>query len=139
MRVEEIVKRETAIHFNLTRREIEGRYQARRIARPRQLAMALCRHYGRSSTIEIGKRFGGRDHSTVIHATKVVSARCADPDFISQVAHICWLAELEIAARRRAVLNQQIAKPSGPIALLAPPPKMSAWRRRYGAHLGPIA
>ena len=138
MSADEIVKRETAIFFNLTRREIEGQGKARRFTLPRQVAMTLCRRYTSRSTITIGKRFGGRDHTTVLHATKATIARMQDPDFAHQVSQICALVEQELNARRCNFLNRQIR----PIALLPPPPPdpvLSAWKRYHGAQLGPLA
>ena len=46
--------------------------RSRSIARPRQMAMALCKELTNKSYPEIGDAFGGRDHTTVIHAVKTV-------------------------------------------------------------------
>jgi chromosomal replication initiation ATPase DnaA len=56
--------------------------RTRRVAHPRQAAMYLCRALTKASLPDIGNRFGGRDHTTVIHALKAVEKRAdADPLF----------------------------------------------------------
>jgi len=50
------------------------------VIEPRQIAMYLCKVLTTRSTIEIGKRFGGRDHTTVIHACRKIAARVAQFD-----------------------------------------------------------
>lgn len=60
--------------------------RARREARPRQVAMYLSRKATKCSLPEIGRRFGGRDHTTVMHAVRQVEKLCAeDPDFAVDV------------------------------------------------------
>ncbi len=51
--------------------------RTRAIARPRQMAMALCKELTEHSLPEIGKAFGGRDHTTVLHACRKIEALCA--------------------------------------------------------------
>jgi hypothetical protein len=52
------------------------------LVEPRQIAMWLCRKLTAHSHKDIGRRFGGRDHSTVVHAvTKIEDQRKADPEF----------------------------------------------------------
>jgi len=51
--------------------------RTRTIARPRQMAMALCKELTEHSLPEIGKAFGGRDHTTVLHACRRIEALCA--------------------------------------------------------------
>lgn len=55
-------------HFNVTIEELNSRKRNQAIAFPRQIAMYLCRKIMDKSLPEIGKFFGGRDHSTVIHS-----------------------------------------------------------------------
>lgn len=123
MRADEIVKRETAIYFKLSRREIEGPSRENRLAHPRQIAMTLCRFYSDCSMPLIGKRFGGRDHTTVIHAMRAVDRRVTDPLFAHEVSKVCALIELEITARRIESLRNS----EGPVhlaGLLPPPPRV---------------
>ncbi len=62
--------------------ELLSKKRTRAIARPRQLAMYLARELTQLSLPEIGAAFGGRDHTTVLHACKTVEAlRNSDPAF----------------------------------------------------------
>lgn len=62
------IQETVANHFKLTIAEINGKKRNRSIALPRQIAMYLCRELTDSSLPRIGKNFGGRDHTTVMHA-----------------------------------------------------------------------
>src|SRR3546814_7947784 len=63
--------------------------RVRAIARPRQVAMYLAKELTPRSYPEIGRRFGGRDHSTVIHAVRTVEAlRVADSELDAEIAAI---------------------------------------------------
>ena len=57
-------------HFGISRRELLGHGRRRRVSVPRQIAISLCGEYTTASTTLIGKLFGGRDHTTVIHSCK---------------------------------------------------------------------
>ena len=57
-----------------------GPSRAHRLARPRQTAMAMCRETTGMSLPQIGQLFGGRDHTTVMHALRMVEERIADPE-----------------------------------------------------------
>jgi chromosomal replication initiator protein len=52
-----------------------GKRRTQAIALPRQVAMYLMRHLTELSLVEIGRCFGGRDHSTVIHACRQIAER----------------------------------------------------------------
>ncbi len=69
--VEEIQRR-VAEHYNIRLSEIIGPTRVRTIARPRQIAMYLCKTLTSRSLPEIGRRFGGRDHTTIMHGVKRV-------------------------------------------------------------------
>ncbi|SES70694.1 chromosomal replication initiator protein DnaA [Oceanicella actignis] len=69
--VEEI-QRKVAAHYNLRMSDLLSPRRARAIARPRQIAMYLAKTLTSKSLPEIGRRFGGRDHTTVIHAVKTI-------------------------------------------------------------------
>ncbi|MGH6980494.1 MAG: helix-turn-helix domain-containing protein, partial [Stellaceae bacterium] len=61
--------------------------RAREIARPRQVAMYLCKMLTPRSLPEIGKKFGGRDHTTVIHAIRrIEELSVADKTLAEDVA-----------------------------------------------------
>jgi chromosomal replication initiator protein len=59
--------------FGMTMQELTGDRRSQSIVYPRQVAMYLCRELTDSSLPKIGKKFGGRDHTTVIHATSKIA------------------------------------------------------------------
>ncbi len=69
--IEEIQKR-VAEHFNVRIADMHSARRARAVARPRQVAMYLSKQLTTRSLPEIGRKFGGRDHTTVMHAVKKV-------------------------------------------------------------------
>ena len=65
---------ETVIdRFGMSMQELVGDRRSQSIVYPRQVAMYLCRELTDSSLPKIGKKFGGRDHTTVIHATSKIA------------------------------------------------------------------
>jgi chromosomal replication initiator protein len=82
----EDIQRKTAEFYKLEMRDFHSPQRTRRVARPRQVAMYLARELTMRSLPEIGKRFGGRDHTTVLHACRRVAALCdEDPLFKQEV------------------------------------------------------
>ena len=69
--IEEII-RKVADHYNLRMTDLMSARRSRSIARPRQVAMFLSKMLTSKSLPEIGRRFGGRDHTTVIHAVRKI-------------------------------------------------------------------
>ncbi len=67
-------------HFGLSREELLSSSRTARVAWPRQVAMYLARELTGESLPTIGRSFGGRDHTTVLHAWRRISARIADDD-----------------------------------------------------------
>ncbi|MEM1066035.1 MAG: chromosomal replication initiator protein DnaA [Pseudomonadota bacterium] len=67
--VEEI-QRKVADHYNIRISDLVGPKRVRTFARPRQVAMYLAKHMTSRSLPEIGRRFGGRDHTTVMHGVR---------------------------------------------------------------------
>ncbi len=67
--IDEIQKR-VAEHYNIRLADMHSARRARAVARPRQVAMFLCKQLTPRSLPEIGRKFGGRDHTTVIHAVR---------------------------------------------------------------------
>ena len=59
--------------FGMSMGELTGDRRSQSIVYPRQVAMYLCRELTDSSLPKIGKKFGGRDHTTVIHATSKIA------------------------------------------------------------------
>lgn len=68
----EDIQRMVSSHFNISKSDLVSQRRTRAIVRPRQIAMYLCKTMTPRSLPEIGKRFGGRDHTTVIHAVQKV-------------------------------------------------------------------
>jgi chromosomal replication initiator protein len=64
------VQKTVAAYFSVKVADLKGKRRHRGIARPRMIAMYLCRQLTTASFPEIGMRFGGKDHSTVINACK---------------------------------------------------------------------
>ena len=67
--IEEIQK-QVAHHYNIRLAEMVGPKRVRSFARPRQVAMYLCKQLTSRSLPEIGRHFGGRDHTTVMHGVR---------------------------------------------------------------------
>ena len=68
----EDIQRRVAEHFNIRMADMHSPRRARAVARPRQVAMYLCKQLTARSLPEIGRKFGGRDHTTVMHAVRRV-------------------------------------------------------------------
>lgn len=83
--IEEIQKR-VAEHFNIRMADMHSARRSRAVARPRQVAMYLSKQLTSRSLPEIGRKFGGRDHTTVMHAVKKVEElRTLDINFAEDV------------------------------------------------------
>ena len=76
----ETIQKAVADYFNLSYIELRSKKRTRAIAVPRQIAMYISRNMTDYSTTEIGYDFGGRDHTTVMHACqKIESLIQSDP------------------------------------------------------------
>ncbi len=76
------IQKKVAEHYNIKLADMHSARRSRTVARPRQVAMYLCKHLTTRSLPEIGRKFGGRDHTTVIHAVhKVDELRATDSSF----------------------------------------------------------
>jgi chromosomal replication initiator protein len=62
-------------YYNIRLGDLKAKRRTQNIALPRQVAMYLCRKYTETSFPAIGDKFGGRDHSTVIHASKTIERK----------------------------------------------------------------
>jgi chromosomal replication initiator protein len=83
--IEEIQKR-VAEHYNIKLAEMHSSRRARAVARPRQVAMYLAKQLTSRSLPEIGRKFGGRDHTTVMHAIrKIEELRSTDSSFAEDI------------------------------------------------------
>jgi chromosomal replication initiator protein len=66
------IQRRVAEHFNIKMAEMTSSRRSRVVARPRQVAMYLAKQLTQRSLPEIGRKFGGRDHTTVMHAVRKI-------------------------------------------------------------------
>jgi chromosomal replication initiator protein len=83
--IDEIQKR-VAEHYHMRLSDMGSARRARAVARPRQVAMFLAKQLTARSLPEIGKKFGNRDHTTVMHAvTRVTELMASDVNFAEDV------------------------------------------------------
>ncbi|WP_019672123.1 chromosomal replication initiator protein DnaA [Psychrobacter lutiphocae] len=74
------IRKVVAEYYDVSVKDLMSKKRTRSIARPRQIAMALARELTKDSFPDIGQSFGGRDHTTVMHACdKVAELRREDP------------------------------------------------------------
>jgi len=74
------IQKATAEHFGLKQADLISQRRTRSVARPRQAAMWLAKQLTTRSLPDIGRRFGGRDHTTVLHAVRrIEELKAADP------------------------------------------------------------
>lgn len=91
--IDEIQKR-VCEHFKIRGAEMVSARRAREVARPRQIAMYLAKQLTPRSLPEIGRRFGGRDHTTVIHAVRQIEKlRAADSEIDNDVRTLMRVLE----------------------------------------------
>ena len=78
----EQIQKFVAEYYQLKLADLKSRNNSKSIAMPRQVAMYLCKALTQASLPEIGRSFGGKHHSTVIHSIKKVEElRKKDPEF----------------------------------------------------------
>ncbi len=83
------IQRKTADYYGLKLADLLSPRRAREVARPRQVAMYLAKKLTPRSLPEIGRRFGGRDHTTVMHGVKrIEELRIADTELNGDVAKL---------------------------------------------------
>ncbi|MGC4081855.1 MAG: chromosomal replication initiator protein DnaA [Vicinamibacterales bacterium] len=83
----EIIQKYVADYFNLKLNDLKSKNNSKSVAMPRQIAMYLCKSLTHASLPEIGRSFGGKHHSTVIHSIrKVDELRKKDSDFNNQIS-----------------------------------------------------
>ena len=77
-----MIQKFVADHYNVKLTELKAKNNAKAVAVPRQIAMYLTKTLTHASLPEIGKGFGGKHHSTVIHSVrKIDTLRKRDPEF----------------------------------------------------------
>jgi chromosomal replication initiator protein len=75
------IQRTVADYYKIKVAEMYSKKRSRNVARPRQMAMALAKELTQMSLPDIGEAFGGRDHTTVLHACrKIASLKTENPD-----------------------------------------------------------
>jgi chromosomal replication initiator protein len=83
-----------ARQYDTTPQDITGKNRSQQIALPRQVAMYICRRMTTLSTTSIGKAFGGRDHTTVMHGCdKIAASMNTDFSFRKRVEELMGLIE----------------------------------------------
>ena len=75
VKIEDIQKR-VATHYNVSRADLLSSRRTAAVVMPRQIAMYLAKSLTLRSLPEIGRRFGGRDHTTVLHAVRKIDNLC---------------------------------------------------------------
>jgi chromosomal replication initiator protein len=80
----EDIQKVVASHYNVSKQDLLSARRTRAIVRPRQIAMYLAKTMTPRSFPEIGKRFGGRDHTTVLHAVRKVEELAAADEVLAQ-------------------------------------------------------
>ncbi|HLK92597.1 MAG TPA: chromosomal replication initiator protein DnaA [Polyangia bacterium] len=81
----EAVQREVAAYFDVKLHDLKGPKRHRAVAHPRMVAMYLARKLTNMSYPEIGSRFGGKDHSTVISAVRKIERLCGEDPSVRSV------------------------------------------------------
>lgn len=72
------IQKKVCEHYGIKLVDLNGERRSRHLARPRQAAMYLCKHLTTKSLPDIGRAFGGRDHTTVLHAVRKVDELIRD-------------------------------------------------------------
>jgi chromosomal replication initiator protein len=72
------IQRSVAEHYQLRISELKAKDNSRRVAEPRQIAMYLSKELTQNSLSEIGREFGGKHHTTVMHAIRKVDRQQKD-------------------------------------------------------------
>jgi chromosomal replication initiator protein len=81
----ESIQKKVSSYFNLKPKDLRSRRRLKQLVIPRQIGMYLARKLTNSSLIEIGEKFGGKDHSTVIHSLKRVEEKCIQDQYTKNV------------------------------------------------------
>lgn len=81
------IQRQVAEYYNLRLADLMSPRRARQVARPRQVAMYLAKQLTTRSLPEIGRKFGGRDHTTVMHAVKRIEELAATDSHLEEDLH----------------------------------------------------
>lgn len=80
----DLIQKKVANSYNISFSDMKSKRRAKNIALPRQIAMYIARKLTEFSTTEIGNEFGGKDHSTVIHAISKISEKYTQEEIFRQ-------------------------------------------------------
>ncbi|GFO62244.1 chromosomal replication initiator protein DnaA [Geomonas paludis] len=85
----EMIQKMVADHFRIKLSELKSDKRIKTLVVPRQIAIYICRELTKASYPEIGEKFGGKDHSTIIHSVKKIEKQlAADADLKATVEDI---------------------------------------------------
>jgi chromosomal replication initiator protein len=79
------IQKKVSSYFNLKPKDLRSKRRLKQLVVPRQIGMYLARKLTNSSLIEIGEKFGGKDHSTVIHSLKKIEEKCNHDQYTKNV------------------------------------------------------
>jgi len=95
----DFIQKMVAEYFKVDIDSLKAKVKKREIVIPRQLAMYFCKRYTQLTLALIGENFGGRDHSTVIHALESVEDMIkTDPNFKNSVEELSKKLKLRVAS-----------------------------------------
>ncbi len=83
----DLIQQKVALYFNIKLEDMISKKRTRTVAYPRQIAMYLCRELTTESLPKIGNHFGGKDHTTVLHAHDKIATEIANDITISHTIH----------------------------------------------------
>ena len=84
-----MIQKMVADHFRIKVSELKSDKRIKTLVVPRQIAIYICRELTKASYPEIGEKFGGKDHSTIIHSVKKIEKQMAgDAEFKATVEDI---------------------------------------------------
>lgn len=85
----ELIQKTTATYFGIRTEDLKSKKRTKSITFPRQIAMYLCRELTDFPLMKIGKEFGGKDHTTVMHACqKILDYQNNDQNFVKIIAEV---------------------------------------------------
>ena len=82
------IQKLVASHYNISRADILSSRRTANVVRPRQIAMYLSKVLTLRSLPEIGRRFGGRDHTTVLHAVRKIEELASKDKGLAEVIEL---------------------------------------------------
>lgn len=96
------IRRVVSAHFKIRTADINSARRTANVVKPRQIAMVLAKHLTLKSLPEIGRRFGGRDHTTVLHAVNKFKPAVLEVEQTLSLSSpiIDWVIAVEAAADR---------------------------------------